>query len=284
MSKFFHRFIQVCGLGIAMVLILLLFCGYADEAAALPEGELSEAGSSEADLPEAECPDTDCPDAEPGQPSEAEEAAGEAGCCSAETEEAQPGSETASPKQEEEALPEGSPAEPSSAPTPMPMFDIIDGRTIFLSITEEEFIEIAGILRDGLDVNDAALAGVLGNLQGESGFDPHKVGDDGGAFGICQWRGARLDQMVEYCEENDLNPVSLEGQLSFLIHDLVNNYVYAYDQIRHCEDSESGALQATYNFCAYYEVPADPEAESAEREEWTKLLIYPKLNELSAAD
>ena len=179
-----------------------------------------------------------------------------------------------------ESVPESTPT-PTPTPTPMPMFDIIDGRTIYLSITEEEFIEIAGILREGLGVNDAALAGIMGNLQGESGFNPHKVGDDGGAFGICQWRGARLDQMVAYCEEHDLNPVSRDGQLSFLIYDLVNNYVYAYDQIRLCEDSERGALQATYNFCAYYEVPSNPEEESVEREEWTKLLIFPKLNELS---
>ncbi len=81
MSKFFHRFIQVCGLGIAMVLILLLLCGYADDASALPEGELSEAGSSEAELPDAEVPE-----AEPVRPSEAEEAAGEAVCDSAGTE------------------------------------------------------------------------------------------------------------------------------------------------------------------------------------------------------
>ena len=46
----------------------------------------------------------------------------------------------------------------------------------------------------------------------------------------------------------------------------------------------TGPLQATYNFCAYYEAPADPGAESVEREEWTKLLIYPKLNELKNKD
>ena len=76
-----------------------------------------------------------------------------------------------------------------------------------------------------------------------------------------------------------------QGLIKWLnTHDLKHNYIYAYDQIRLCEDSEDGALQATYNFCAYYEVPADPGAESVEREEWTKLLIYPKLNELSKKD
>lgn len=275
MNRTIHRFIKAVVLGMAVMLVLILFCGYADEAAAVPEGEAAETAVTEAELPETE----------PAQVSEAEETPVESGSDSAEmVEEPAPGSETVSPDQEEVQPEEAAvKTSPEPTPTPMPMFDIIDGRTIYLSITEDEFIEIAGILREGLGVNDAALAGIMGNLQGESGFNPHKVGDDGGAFGICQWRGARLDQMVQYCEEHDLNPVSRDGQLSFLIYDLVNNYIYAYDQIRLCVDSERGALQATYNFCAYYEVPANPEEESLEREEWTKLLIYPKLNELSEA-
>lgn len=279
MNRLIRCLCKVTALGIAVMLILVMFCGYADEAAALPEGEAAETAVTE-ELPEAEA----APAPEVEEPAEEAETVSDTD---------EPGesaplpSEPVSTVQEDEfqpaeSVPESTPTPtPTPTPSPMPMFDIIDGRTIYLSITEEEFIEIAGILREGLGVNDAALAGIMGNLQGESGFNPHKVGDDGGAFGICQWRGARLDQMVQYCEEHDLNPVSRDGQLSFLIYDLVNNYVYAYDQIRLCEDSERGALQATYYFCAYYEVPSNPEEESVEREEWTKLLIFPKLNELS---
>lgn len=279
MNRLIRCLCKVTALGIAVMLILVMFCGYADEAAALPEGEAAETAVTE-ELPEAEA----APAPEIEEPAEEAETVSDTD---------EPGesaplpSEPFSTVQEDEfqsaeSVPESTPTPtPTPTPSPMPMFDIIDGRTIYLSITEEEFIEIAGILREGLGVNDAALAGIMGNLQGESGFNPHKVGDDGGAFGICQWRGARLDQMVQYCEEHDLNPVSRDGQLSFLIYDLVNNYVYAYDQIRLCEDSERGALQATYNFCAYYEVPSNPEEESVEREEWTKLLVFPKLNELS---
>ena len=173
------------------------------------------------------------------------------------------------------------PAEASPEPTPFPMFDIIDGRTIMLSITEEEFIEYADFLREELNLNDASLAGILSNIQGESGFNPNKVGDMGNAYGLCQWRGPRLEQMIQFCEENDLNPVTKEGQLHFLVHDLKNVYIYAYDLIRLCTDSEEGARQATFYFCAYYEVPSNPEEESASREELTELLIYPRLNELS---
>ena len=258
MERLFRRKLQVFVWVVTMVLSVLLFSTYTDEAARVQEEELPEA---EAALP---------PSAEEPLQSEGTAVADEAAVPDPEISTAEP-------------APEPTPT-PTPEPTRMPMFDIIDGRTIYLSITEEEFIEIAEFLRAGLSVNDAALAGILANLQGESGFNPHKVGDGGEAYGICQWQGPRLDQMVKYCEENSLSPVSLEGQLSFLVCDLINNYIYAYDQIRLCEDSESGALQATYNFCAYYEVPADPGAESVEREEWAKLLIYPKLNELSKTD
>ena len=260
MERLFRRKLQVFVWVVTMMLSVLLFSTCTDKAARVQEEELPEA---EAALP---------PSAEVPQQSEGTDAASA-------DDATVPGPE----KPAAEPTPTLTPT-PEPTPTPMPMFDIIDGRTIYLSITEEEFIEIAEFLREGLGVNDAALAGVLANLQGESGFNPNKVGDGGAAYGICQWQGPRLDQMVKYCEENDLNPVSREGQLSFLVHDLINNYIYAYDQIRLCEDSENGALQATYNFCAYYEVPADPGAESVEREEWTKLLIYPKLNELSETD
>ena len=74
-----------------------------------------------------------------------------------------------------------------------------------------------------------------------------------------------------------------EGQLRFLVHDLKEVYIYTYDLIRLCKDSEEGALQATYYFCAYYEVPSDPETESEARQELTEQLIYPRLNELSEA-
>lgn len=171
----------------------------------------------------------------------------------------------------------------SPEPTFHYMFDIIGGETIYISITDEEFVEYTDYLRRELDLNDAAIAGIMANLQGESGFNPNKVGDMGNAYGLCQWRGSRLDQMVAFCKDNNLNPVSREGQMAFLVHDLRDVYIYAYDLIRLCKDSEEGALQATYYFCAYYEVPADPEAESADRERLTELLIYPRLNELSEA-
>ncbi len=161
------------------------------------------------------------------------------------------------------------------------VFTFVDGEVIWLSITEEQLKEYAQILRKELKLNDAAIAGILSNIQAESGFNPNKVGDLGEAYGICQWHGPRMEQMSKYCEEKGYNPISMEGQLQFLIYDLQNNYIYPYDLLLACNDSEQGAVQATYYFCAYYESPSDVESISPERERLTKLLIYPKLNEFS---
>ena len=160
------------------------------------------------------------------------------------------------------------------------VFTIEDGEIYWMSLTEEELQEYAEYLKAELNLSTAAAAGILSNIQCESGFDPTKLGDDGEAFGICQWRGPRLDQMAEYCEGNDLNPVSLEGQLAFLVHDLQENYIYPYDLVRLVSDSPDGATDAAYYFCAYYEVPADPDSESADRVELCDILFYPSLLDL----
>ena len=284
-----HR-LSVAGkeLTILLLTLLLLFCrasGSAEETMlpAEPDAAVTEPGESPEDRPAEQAEPED-----PDPMNEEDPADRERGEDPEDT-------DTAPQETPSEALPEPVPEEaqtpapaqtptPTPTPKPVPMFDIIDGEIISLSITEKEFIEIAEFLKEELDVNDAVLAGILANLEGESGFDPNKIGDMGGAYGLCQWRGPRLDQMVEYCDENDLNPVSLEGQLHFLAHDLKEVYRYAYNMVRQCDDTESGAVEATYLFCAYYEVPSDPEEESKDREELAKLLIYPKLNELSAAE
>ena len=72
----------------------------------------------------------------------------------------------------------------------------------------------------------------------------------------------------------------MDGQLAFLVHDLKENYIYPYDLVRLTPNSWEGAMDAAYNFCAYYEVPADPDAESAGRVELCDVLYYPALVDL----
>ena len=160
------------------------------------------------------------------------------------------------------------------------VFTICDGEVYWMSLTEDELAEYAFYLMSNLDINAAAAAGILVNIQFESGFDPNKLGDDGAAYGICQWRGYRLDQMVEFCDEYGYDPISMEGQLAFLVYDLQENYIYPYDLVRLVSDTPDGATDAAFYFCAYYEVPSDPDEESADRLEYCDILFYPALLDL----
>lgn len=160
------------------------------------------------------------------------------------------------------------------------VFTIYDGEIYWMSLTEDELWEYAQYLKSELNINTAAAAGILVNLEFESGFDSEKEGDGGAAYGICQWRGERWTQMVSFCLDNGYSPSSMEGQLAFLVHDLQENYIYPYDLIRMVSDTWDGATDAAYYFCAYYEAPSDPDAESVDRLALCDILYYPALVEL----
>ena len=149
-----------------------------------------------------------------------------------------------------------------------------------LSIDEDTFLLYANFLRDELKLNDAAISGVMANIQQESGFDPNKIGDMGFAYGLLQWRGPRLDAMVEFCMEEGLSPISVEGQLHFLKHEMTTGYKYAYDLLLAVPDTQYGVEVATYDFCYYYEAPSDIDAVIATHQKLAVELIYPVLYEL----
>ncbi len=161
-----------------------------------------------------------------------------------------------------------------------PVYTVLkNGETIYLSIGEKELREFVDFFRNEMGLNSAAVAGILANLQYESEFDPNKIGDYGYAYGLCQWRGPRLDAMMKFCDEKGLNPVTIEGQLNFLKEEFENSHKYAGDLVIDTPDTLQGALQATQFFCCYYEVPSDPDKVLPDREKIAKELIYPLLVE-----
>ena len=65
--------------------------------------------------------------------------------------------------------------------------------------------------------NDAAICGILANIERESGFDTEALGDGGTSYGICQWHYGRWDNLESYCEKNNLDSSSIEGQDQYLV-------------------------------------------------------------------
>ena len=71
-------------------------------------------------------------------------------------------------------------------------------------------------------LNDYAAAGILGNLQAESGIDPAKAQSGGGpGRGIAQWEvGGRYGALVSFAAARGTEWSNLESQLEFIWYEL----------------------------------------------------------------
>lgn len=132
-----------------------------------------------------------------------------------------------------------------------------DGALVMHLNTSEnaELYAFTAYLCDKLVISPAAACGILANIKRESEFDPKATGDEGTAFGICQWRFSRWDMLVNFCDANGYSWRRLKGQMEFLVHDLKDEFPYLLDMIRKCDNTDEGAYQAAFYFCDEYERP-----------------------------
>jgi tape measure domain-containing protein len=74
----------------------------------------------------------------------------------------------------------------------------------------------------GQGFTDAAAAGVIGTLQGESGkgLNTTAVGDHGTSYGIAQWHNGRWNNLVSYAHKHGMAPSELAAQAGFLMQEL----------------------------------------------------------------
>ena len=119
-------------------------------------------------------------------------------------------------------------------------------------------------LTDTLGFNVAAACGIMANIHHESNFHPG-AGSWGGAYGLCQWMGGRLDGLEYYCWDHGFDPESMSGQLSYLAHELRSYYPSTYNYLMNVENSADGAYKAAYEFCYSFERPADRSGQSSSR-------------------
>lgn len=107
-----------------------------------------------------------------------------------------------------------------------------------------------------MGLNTAAACGILANIQKESGFNPHALGDSGTSYGICQWHNSRWDRLKAYCTSNNLDSTTIEGQLRYLEYELKNYYSSVWNRLKSVENTAEGAYDAAAYWCAVFEVPA----------------------------
>jgi hypothetical protein len=65
-----------------------------------------------------------------------------------------------------------------------------------------------------------AAAGIAGNLHAESSFNTGASGDNGTAYGLAQWRGARLQGLKDYAQATGQDYRSMDAQLGYVDHEM----------------------------------------------------------------
>ncbi len=137
------------------------------------------------------------------------------------------------------------------------------------SFSGSEAVEVAFNFFREQGLTPEQSAGIVGNLYKESAVMPNRAqqrpGDSGiqtiesaseitpnRGFGIAQWTTAgRQQNWLNYADELGLDPLSLELQLLFLMHELETEPAWGYEQLR-----ETSTLQeATWIFLTFFERP-----------------------------
>ena len=115
-----------------------------------------------------------------------------------------------------------------------------------------------------------AIAGMLGNMQAESGFNPgiwqsNDVGNTSGGFGLVQWTPAT--KYFEWCESRNLSdPSEMDNNLARIQYEVDNglqwitrdDYPISFKQFATSNQSVSYLAKA---FLLNYERPADQSIE-----------------------
>lgn len=111
--------------------------------------------------------------------------------------------------------------------------------------------------------NGKLIAGIIGNLEHESGLDPKKNQEGGGpGRGIAQWErnkggSGRWDNFLVWAENKSADPYALLTQLEY-VHWELHNISYHTRNFFEAKTVD----EATMFFCRYYEAPADDKSNS----------------------
>lgn len=99
-------------------------------------------------------------------------------------------------------------------------------------------------------LSNNAVASIMANIVYETGFNPNLYGCGGQCYGLVQWYKGRFTKLKNYCGSNY---TTAECQVKYLMSELNGSYKNA----RNALSSNQDVKTMTYNFCKYYEVPAN---------------------------
>lgn len=116
---------------------------------------------------------------------------------------------------------------------------------------------IADFFRSKVDDNgkqilsDFQIAGIVGNLTGESKLNPEAVNPTSKAYGIAQWLGSRKEKLFAKYGQNP----NLDQQLEFLWDELKTTEKTAFNKLLQTTSLE----EATNSFMKHFERPSQRE-------------------------
>lgn len=135
--------------------------------------------------------------------------------------------------------------------------------------TSDNKTQIFSYLTKEMGLNSAAACGIMANIEKESNFKPEKIIRDSNGLpsgGLCMWNGTRLSRLKTYCNNNGLNYLSVKGQLSYLAYELkLSQYKHVFNYLKNVPNNSSGAYDAAYYWCYYFEIPASRGSRSVQR-------------------
>lgn len=124
------------------------------------------------------------------------------------------------------------------------------------SFAQSDFGARGRALFDGLvqrGLTPVMAAGVLGNLHGESGFNPTIGGDNGTSFGLAQWRGDRLTALKNLASTTGRDWRDPEVQLDHLVAELKGPEARAHQALQAARTPG----EASDAFMRHFERPAE---------------------------
>ena len=112
--------------------------------------------------------------------------------------------------------------------------------------------------------SDIVTAAIMGNIQGESGFNLGALGDNGTSYGLCQWHNDRWTALKDFCSANGFSSDSLQGQLEFLWYELNTTEKRFFEAIGG-PSYDGDLVTAVREFVKKFERPKDPTAATNKR-------------------
>lgn len=80
-------------------------------------------------------------------------------------------------------------------------------------------------------LSDNVIAGIMGNLQQESGFNPNAVGDGGNSIGLAQWYQDRGNALRNFAQKRGTDWNHIGTQLDYLLDEVNRGYPDLFKQM-----------------------------------------------------